>query len=183
MFGKKAAHLLPDASRTAMLFSKIEQNNKLLTRFGYRSHLPCFDVQLLKSGTRDHPSVAASVALATSSGNSVIVGIAGMKPARIIVLVLAVVAGGIAALLAGRSEPPPPDRRPSRNSNPPTSWLPAAISASAIRCRRSTCAGRHGPPPERASSVIANGPTPFAISQDRSHALRSPRQIPSVNPS
>jgi hypothetical protein len=37
MFGKKAAHLLPDASRTAMLFSKIEQNNKLLTRFGYRS--------------------------------------------------------------------------------------------------------------------------------------------------
>jgi pilus assembly protein CpaB len=30
-----------------------------------------------------------------------------MKPARIIVLVIAVVAGGIAALLAGRSEPPP----------------------------------------------------------------------------
>ena len=31
-----------------------------------------------------------------------------MKPARIIVLVIAVVAGGIAALLAGRSDPPPP---------------------------------------------------------------------------
>jgi pilus assembly protein CpaB len=31
-----------------------------------------------------------------------------MKPARIIVLVIAVVAGGIAAFLAGRSEPPPP---------------------------------------------------------------------------
>jgi pilus assembly protein CpaB len=30
-----------------------------------------------------------------------------MKPARIIVLIIAVVAGGIAALLAGRSEPPP----------------------------------------------------------------------------
>jgi pilus assembly protein CpaB len=30
-----------------------------------------------------------------------------MKPARIIVLVIAVVAGGIAALLAGRSKPPP----------------------------------------------------------------------------
>jgi hypothetical protein len=60
-----------------------------------------------------------------------------MKPARIIVLVIAVVAGGIAALLAGRSEPPPPDRHPSRNSKTPTSWLPAAISASAIRCRRS----------------------------------------------
>src|SRR5262245_25911784 len=30
-----------------------------------------------------------------------------MKPARIIVLVIAVVAGGIAALLAGRSDPPP----------------------------------------------------------------------------
>jgi pilus assembly protein CpaB len=31
-----------------------------------------------------------------------------MKPARIIVLVIAIAAGGIAALLAGRSEPPPP---------------------------------------------------------------------------
>src|SRR5712691_346110 len=31
-----------------------------------------------------------------------------MKPARIIVLVIAVVAGGIAALLAGRSDAPPP---------------------------------------------------------------------------
>ena len=31
----------------------------------------------------------------------------GMKPARIIVLVIAIVAGGIAALLAGRSDPPP----------------------------------------------------------------------------
>jgi pilus assembly protein CpaB len=30
-----------------------------------------------------------------------------MKPARIIVLIIAIVAGGIAALLAGRSEPPP----------------------------------------------------------------------------
>jgi pilus assembly protein CpaB len=30
-----------------------------------------------------------------------------MKPARIIVLIIAVVAGGIAALLAGRSDPPP----------------------------------------------------------------------------
>ena len=30
-----------------------------------------------------------------------------MKPARIIVLVIAIVAGGIAALLAGRSDPPP----------------------------------------------------------------------------
>src|SRR3954465_10529937 len=30
-----------------------------------------------------------------------------MKPARIIVLVIALVAGGIAALLAGRSDPPP----------------------------------------------------------------------------
>jgi pilus assembly protein CpaB len=35
-----------------------------------------------------------------------------MKPARIIVLVIAVVAGGIAALLAGRSEPPPPAPAP-----------------------------------------------------------------------
>jgi pilus assembly protein CpaB len=34
-------------------------------------------------------------------------GIFGMKPARIIVLVIAIVAGGIAALLAGRSDPPP----------------------------------------------------------------------------
>src|SRR5882757_34829 len=31
-----------------------------------------------------------------------------MKPARIIVLVIALLAGGIAAFLAGRSEPPPP---------------------------------------------------------------------------
>jgi pilus assembly protein CpaB len=31
-----------------------------------------------------------------------------MKPARIIVLVIALAAGGIAALLAGRSEAPPP---------------------------------------------------------------------------
>jgi pilus assembly protein CpaB len=31
-----------------------------------------------------------------------------MKPARIVVLLIALVAGGIAALLAGRSEPPPP---------------------------------------------------------------------------
>src|SRR5947209_1698667 len=35
-----------------------------------------------------------------------------MKPARIIVLVIAVVAGGIAALLAGRSDPPPPAPAP-----------------------------------------------------------------------
>jgi pilus assembly protein CpaB len=35
-----------------------------------------------------------------------------MKPARIIVLVIAVVAGGIAAFLAGRSEPPPPPPAP-----------------------------------------------------------------------
>jgi pilus assembly protein CpaB len=35
-----------------------------------------------------------------------------MKPARIIVLVIAVVAGGIAELLAGRSEPPPPAPAP-----------------------------------------------------------------------
>jgi pilus assembly protein CpaB len=35
-----------------------------------------------------------------------------MKPARIIVLIIAVVAGGIAALLAGRSEPPPPAPAP-----------------------------------------------------------------------
>src|SRR5271166_6538275 len=36
-----------------------------------------------------------------------------MKPARIIVLVIAVVACGIAALLAGRSEPPPPPPVPA----------------------------------------------------------------------
>src|SRR5436309_15699925 len=35
-----------------------------------------------------------------------------MKPARIIVLVIAVVAGGIAALLAGRSDSPPPAPAP-----------------------------------------------------------------------
>ncbi|MFL6799616.1 MAG: Flp pilus assembly protein CpaB [Xanthobacteraceae bacterium] len=35
-----------------------------------------------------------------------------MKPARIIVLVIAVVAGGIAALLAGRSDAPPPALTP-----------------------------------------------------------------------
>ena len=36
-----------------------------------------------------------------------------MKPARIIVLLIAVVAGGIAALLAGRSDsPPPPEPAP-----------------------------------------------------------------------
>jgi pilus assembly protein CpaB len=35
-----------------------------------------------------------------------------MKPARIIVLIIAVVAGGIAALLAGRSDPPPPAPAP-----------------------------------------------------------------------
>jgi pilus assembly protein CpaB len=35
-----------------------------------------------------------------------------MKPARIIVLVIAVVAGGIAALLAGRSDAPPPAPAP-----------------------------------------------------------------------
>jgi pilus assembly protein CpaB len=35
-----------------------------------------------------------------------------MKPARIVVLVIAVVAGGIAALLAGRSELPPPAPAP-----------------------------------------------------------------------
>ena len=35
-----------------------------------------------------------------------------MKPARIIVLVIAVVAGGIAALLAGRSPEPPPAPAP-----------------------------------------------------------------------
>src|SRR5262245_19292584 len=35
-----------------------------------------------------------------------------MKPARIIVLVIALVAGAIAALLAGRSEPPPPAPAP-----------------------------------------------------------------------
>ena len=32
-----------------------------------------------------------------------------MKPARIVVLVIAIAAGGMAALLAGRSDPPPPD--------------------------------------------------------------------------
>jgi pilus assembly protein CpaB len=35
-----------------------------------------------------------------------------MKPARIIVLVIALAAGGIAALLAGRSEAPPPPPPP-----------------------------------------------------------------------
>jgi pilus assembly protein CpaB len=35
-----------------------------------------------------------------------------MKPARIMVLVIALVAGGIAALLAGRCEPPPPPPAP-----------------------------------------------------------------------
>ena len=35
-----------------------------------------------------------------------------MKPARIIVLVIAIVAGGIAALLAGRSDAPPPAPAP-----------------------------------------------------------------------
>ena len=35
-----------------------------------------------------------------------------MKPARIIVLIIAVVAGGIAALLAGRSPEPPPAPAP-----------------------------------------------------------------------
>jgi pilus assembly protein CpaB len=35
-----------------------------------------------------------------------------MKPARIIVLVIALLAGGIAAFLAGRSEPPPPPPPP-----------------------------------------------------------------------
>ena len=35
-----------------------------------------------------------------------------MKPARIIVLVIALVAGAIAALLAGRSDPPPPAPAP-----------------------------------------------------------------------
>src|SRR6266851_5710015 len=35
-----------------------------------------------------------------------------MKPARIVVLVIAVAAGGIAALLAGRSDPPPPAPAP-----------------------------------------------------------------------
>src|SRR5438067_11370261 len=36
-----------------------------------------------------------------------------MKPARIIVLVIALAAGGIAALLAGRSESPPPPPPPA----------------------------------------------------------------------
>jgi pilus assembly protein CpaB len=35
-----------------------------------------------------------------------------MKPARIVVLVVAIAAGGIAALLAGRSDPPPPAPAP-----------------------------------------------------------------------
>jgi len=35
-----------------------------------------------------------------------------MKPARIVVLVIAVAAGGVAALLAGRSDPPPPAPAP-----------------------------------------------------------------------
>ncbi len=35
-----------------------------------------------------------------------------MKPARIVVLVIAVAAGGVAALLAGRSEPPAPAPAP-----------------------------------------------------------------------
>ncbi len=35
-----------------------------------------------------------------------------MKPARLIVLLIAIAAGGIAALLAGRSEAPPPPREP-----------------------------------------------------------------------
>jgi pilus assembly protein CpaB len=35
-----------------------------------------------------------------------------MKPARIMVLVIALVAGGIAALLAGRCESPPPPPAP-----------------------------------------------------------------------
>ena len=36
-----------------------------------------------------------------------------MKPARIVVLVIAVAAGGVAALLAGRSDPPPPPPAPA----------------------------------------------------------------------
>jgi len=40
-------------------------------------------------------------------GGNVIWKVKRMKPARIIVLIIAVVAGGVAALLAGRSDPPP----------------------------------------------------------------------------
>src|SRR5437588_8219777 len=36
-----------------------------------------------------------------------------MKPARIIVLVIAIAAGGIAAMFAGRSDPTPPSAQPA----------------------------------------------------------------------
>ena len=57
-----------------------------------------------------------------------------MKPARIVVLVIALAAGGIAALLAGRSEAAGAGaRHRSPSSKPSTSWSPTTISAWADR--------------------------------------------------
>ena len=98
-----------------------------------------------------------------------------MKPARIVVLLIALAAGGIAALLAGRSDPPRTGRagagRTTRNRrragrrhrHRPRQPCPAA-----------TCAGRPGRPPPPARNFIRKNDRPDAINQLAGSIARSP---------
>ena len=95
-----------------------------------------------------------------------------MKPARIIVLVIALAAGAIAALLAGRSDQPPPAPTPVAQLETVDVLVANADIGFGYRVPRRTCAGRPGrpPPPERASSARANGRMPSSNSPARSRA-------------
>ena len=109
-----------------------------------------------------------------------------MKPARIIVLVIAVVAGGIAALLAGRSDPPPPAPAPVAQLETTdvliaNSDIGLGNTVSAQDLRWQTVAGSR--PPERTSSARATGRTPSSSLPARSRARHSPPASRSAKPS
>jgi pilus assembly protein CpaB len=97
-----------------------------------------------------------------------------MKPARIIVLVIALVAGAIAALLAGRSEPPPP-------APPPVAQLETTdvlIAANDIGLGNKVAAGdlrwQTWPAAAAGANFIRKSDRPDAIEQLAGSIARAP---------
>src|SRR5215468_5920192 len=108
-----------------------------------------------------------------------------MKPARIIVLIIAVVAGGIAALLAGRSDPPPPAPAPVVQLETTDVLIANTDIGLGTAVSGATCAGKAGRPrPQgRISFARTTGPMPSMSLLAQSRAFRFLLASPSAKPS
>src|SRR5262245_17967742 len=97
-----------------------------------------------------------------------------MKPARIIVLVIALVAGAIAALLAGRSEPPPPAPAPVAQLETTDVLVAASDIALGNRVSAGDLRWQVWPAAAASANFIRKSDRPDAINQLAGSIARAP---------